>query len=392
MWVELQYPVFDPPQGGVENYVLELAAALDRLGHRVGVFAGPSRRRAPPAEEASLEVRRHPDLKPRGLQVLLRPRVELAALTEAMAARDPAPDLVLARHPSYALASRRALPATTRVVYVPAEDMAFRARREGLAQPAWRWPLNRWLEHLWSGLEAEAARAADAVVTLSQNMADQVRARVRREVRVHPPGVNEARFAPDPAARQATRAELGLGDDDVLLVTLSRLSPEKNLLAGLEALARLPARVRWVVLGGGDLRAELEGRVGELGLADRVTLAGLVSDPERWLKAGDVLFHPAWAEPFGHVLLEGMAAALPVAAAGRCQGRYRVATEEAVPEAARVLFDPSDPVGMAAALQGLVDDPAARRARGQAGRDFVLAERLWDHHAAALLAAAEEAA
>ncbi|MBN2712245.1 MAG: hypothetical protein JXR97_07380, partial [Planctomycetes bacterium] len=67
MRIEFQFPVFDPPLGGVENYILEASAVLSGLDHECQVFCGPSMKEC---ASPSLPVFRHSLTRPSGVKLL----------------------------------------------------------------------------------------------------------------------------------------------------------------------------------------------------------------------------------------------------------------------------------------------------------------------------------
>jgi glycosyltransferase involved in cell wall biosynthesis len=114
-------------------------------------------------------------------------------------------------------------------------------------------------------------------------------------------------------------------DGPVRLITICRLAdPRKNVPAALEALSRLRCEYdfHYTIVGDGELRPKLEEMRIKLGLADRVTFAGLVSPEEKieLLRRSDLFVMPAVAtehsyEGFGLVYLEANACGTPVLAA-----------------------------------------------------------------------------
>jgi glycosyltransferase involved in cell wall biosynthesis len=99
-----------------------------------------------------------------------------------------------------------------------------------------------------------------------------------------------------------------------LIVSVGRLSPEKDQLVILEAMARLQVHrpVRLLLIGDGMLREELEKRAAELQIADRVTFAGYLEDPFSWLLRAEVAVCSSRFEGFGNAIVEALACGTPV--------------------------------------------------------------------------------
>ncbi len=126
-------------------------------------------------------------------------------------------------------------------------------------------------------------------------------------------GVDTSRPAPGPQERAELRQRLGVSEGEILLVFVGRVSKEKGIGLLIEALARLPARVRLVVLGDGPQRQALEAQAAPLGA--RVRFEGEVLDPRPWMGAADAVAVPStWYEAFGRVVVEAMREGTPVVA------------------------------------------------------------------------------
>jgi len=99
------------------------------------------------------------------------------------------------------------------------------------------------------------------------------------------------------------------------------------------------------------------------GLSEHVRLQGFVADPVRIMAEVDVVVHPADHESFGRVLVEAMAAGLPVVSV-----RGGGAAEIVVDGVTGLLAAPDDASGLAACVERLAGDAALRTAMGEAGR------------------------
>jgi glycosyltransferase involved in cell wall biosynthesis len=139
---------------------------------------------------------------------------------------------------------------------------------------------------------------------------------------------------------------------------------------GLDVLIRAMARVtgRLLIAGRGPQGASLEALTRQLGLADRITFLGEVSERERrlLLHACDVFVLPSIdrSEAFGIAQLEAMACGKPVVASDLSTG-VRLVNQDRVTGR---LVPPGDPAALAGALNELLDDDALRTGLGKAAR------------------------
>jgi glycosyltransferase involved in cell wall biosynthesis len=120
-----------------------------------------------------------------------------------------------------------------------------------------------------------------------------------------------------PQFERRSRQELGIPEDEVVLISIGRLIRRKALDDVLLALSRLDkGRFRLLVIGDGPEEAHLHDLAQALGLSSRVDFLGAVSEERKFqfLAAADVFVLPSAHEGFGLVFLEAMHCGLPVIA------------------------------------------------------------------------------
>jgi UDP-glucose:(heptosyl)LPS alpha-1,3-glucosyltransferase len=177
---------------------------------------------------------------------------------------------------------------------------------------------------------------------------------------VLPPSIARDRVRPTDAdaQRAAARAELGLADDQFLLLLIASRYRTKGVdraIAAVAALApALRARASLLVIGSDD-RGPYEALARRLGVDAR--LIDGRDDIVRFLCAADLMLHPARAENTGTVLLEALLCGLPVLCAGVCGFAPHVARAEA----GIVLDEPYDEARCAQALGQALDRAALAR-------------------------------
>jgi glycosyltransferase involved in cell wall biosynthesis len=108
---------------------------------------------------------------------------------------------------------------------------------------------------------------------------------------------------------------LGNFQNDIWIGSLSELHPIKQLPKAVAAVATLVKdfpRLRYVMIGEGQQRAELETQITNLGMQEHIFPIGAIFEAGRFLTAFDIFVFPSRSEAFGYVLLEAGAAGVPV--------------------------------------------------------------------------------
>jgi glycosyltransferase involved in cell wall biosynthesis len=261
-------------------------------------------------------------------------------------------------HCSLAGAVGRVLARLFRVPHVLYTVHVFASREY---QPAWR---KRVLLMIERGLD----RCTDLYLVTTQVVKREIvdkRISSAERVSVVPLGIDIA-AAPTSEQRVCARALLGLAQDALVVATAGRLEEQKGNVYLLRSFAKVleefsPARL--VIFGDGPLDAELRAEAGRLGVGHAVLFAGWRTDLDQLLCAADIFCLASLWETFGYVLLEAMAARLPIVAS-RVEGIPEVTNGE---ECA-LLVPPADVGALAAALNGLLRDAPRRAAMAERGR------------------------
>lgn len=207
--------------------------------------------------------------------------------------------------------------------------------------------------------------ACRRVIAVSRAIAGQLEADgvPRDRIRVVYEGVPDR--APAADGRRVLQ-ELGVPLDAPVVGNVAALTGHKDHVTLLEAAARVrPAmpQVRFVIVGEGELRGELEERTRALGLEDRVVFTGFRDDLDRLIPAFTVFSLSSHMEGLGTSVLDAMAFARPVVATAA--GGIPEAVEDRV--TGRVV-PPGDAAALAQALVEVLSDVPGLQAMGAAGR------------------------
>ncbi len=182
-------------------------------------------------------------------------------------------------------------------------------------------------------------------------------------------GVDAQRFSPADRCH-ALRLSWGAGPDDLVVMLVGRLAPEKNiddLMLAFAAIRSAQPRARLVLVGDGPSRAALQARF------PAVIFAGMQrgDDLARHYASGDLFVFPSVTETFGNVVVEAMASGMPVLAYDCAAASLVVRT--GVNGALAPVGDRAGFVRHANALAvALATDPGAIRRMGGAAREAAL--------------------
>jgi glycosyltransferase involved in cell wall biosynthesis len=242
-------------------------------------------------------------------------------------------------------------------------------------------------------IERRIVRHAERVVAeCPQDKADLMRLYGANpgRIAVVPCGVDLAEFKPGDKA--AARRELGLADDEFVVLQLGRLVPRKGIDNVIRAVALLdPAlNARLLVVGGDSAEPDerttpeigrLRGVAAECGIAERVIFTGhRQRDRLRaCYVAADVFATTPWYEPFGITPLEAMACGTPVV--GSAVGGIKHSVQDGV---TGFLVPPQDPPALAERLAQLQAHPLLAQALGRAGVRRTRSMFTWDRIAGEL--------
>jgi glycosyltransferase involved in cell wall biosynthesis len=186
------------------------------------------------------------------------------------------------------------------------------------------------------------------------------------KITVIPSGIDPSGY-PHPRDRALFRQKHGFTAEDLLVVTVGALVPHKDQATFLRAAARVaPAypRAKFLILGEGPLRGDLETLARAEGLTERVLFLGHRPEVLEYTAMADLFVFSSAEEGLGTALLDALVIGVPTAAtsAGGIPDLYGGA---GVPE----LTAPGDPAALADNMRRVLDDPAEGARRVERGRE-----------------------
>jgi 1,2-diacylglycerol 3-alpha-glucosyltransferase len=170
---------------------------------------------------------------------------------------------------------------------------------------------------------ASFCNSAEQIIVPTQKMLELLRSYgVSKDVAIVPTGINLEKFSRqkvDQNRLRALRAQIGIAEKDKVIISIGRLSKEKNIyevLRGLKDYLPQHSDVRFLLVGDGPIRKELERESLEWGLGAQVLFTGEQPWDEiaRFYHLGDVFVSASQSETQGLTYIEALACGVPVVA------------------------------------------------------------------------------
>ncbi|MFC1660041.1 glycosyltransferase [Gemmatimonadota bacterium] len=223
---------------------------------------------------------------------------------------------------------------------------------------------------VYEWIQRRAFRHFDAVVAVSEGLRNELFASGVPSARLHT--VVNAWEPTGSFLRQAeARAVLGVSDAAVLVGWVGRLTKEKGPDVMVRALGVLEPPVELSMVGSGSMQRGLTDLSTSLGLSSRVRWHGSLPHAAHYLRAFDVLTISSWTEGTPMVLLEAMAARVPIVATAVGGIPDVLSSREAT------LVPAGDPLALAEGIRGVLGNPAGAQEKAAAAeeklfRDFAV--------------------
>lgn len=207
---------------------------------------------------------------------------------------------------------------------------------------------------------------AHCEITFEQTVA---RGFSRECVKIFISGFRSDRLEISAEERLRERRKMGISDDQIVLTNVSRLYPVKAQDFLLECFKDIVERhpdTRLWIAGVGPLEKELKSLCEKLGLSDRVTFLGFVTDLPKLLRLTDIMVHPSTLEGVPQSICSGMAASLPIVASA--VGGIPEVLKDGV---SGLLVPAGDKAGFLEAVSTLIRDPQRGQGLGRSARQFI---------------------
>jgi 1,2-diacylglycerol 3-alpha-glucosyltransferase len=354
MRIGMMVDVYKPRVSGVTNYVSLNKRALENAGHEVYVFTFGDLE----YQDDEPRVIRSPalPLADTGFYLSLRHKTKHKKLLQTM-------DVIHVHHPflSGRLALNYCRPVKIPVVFTN------HSRYDLMAQAYLPMMPDEMSHSLLQAYLPAFCEAVDLVISPSESMAKILREfDVKSHIEVIPNGVDLHQFR---QAKPFPRSEFGFTDQDILLIYVGRVAPEKNirfLLQSFAGIAQLIPNVYLLIVGGGkkQFEEELQNLIEQLGITNRVRSIGMIDyeDIPSYLAMGDIFVTTSLSETFGMSTVEAMSVGLPI------MGVHAIGTSDIVEDGKTGFLSTEDVAAFTAKLTYLCLYPGLRKSMGAAAR------------------------
>ena len=158
---------------------------------------------------------------------------------------------------------------------------------------------------------------ADKTQVISNYLADWAREMGGKNIEVVPNAVDVNRFSQQYSFQELKEIRKKWGNEnDKFIITTSRLVKKNAINDVIKSLRYLPKNIKFIILGDGPDKKQLENLSKQEGLNGRVKFLGLIDYKEipKYLKSADIFIRPSLSEGFGNSFIEAMASEIPVIA------------------------------------------------------------------------------
>ncbi len=179
-------------------------------------------------------------------------------------------------------------------------------------------------------------------------------------------GVDAKRFFADEVLAKEQRAELGIAEDDLVILFLGRINRDKGVLDLASAFTEIAQQVPNAVLllvGPDEDNIVCEIQQIAAKFLSRIKITGFTNNPERFMRTANVLCLPSYREGFPISILEAAATSVPAV----CSRIYGI-TDAVEDGKTGLLVNPNDVSGLTCALLKLIEDKKLCQQMGEAAR------------------------
>ncbi len=209
-------------------------------------------------------------------------------------------------------------------------------------------PIKNWV--VYYPVEKWLSKYTDTLITINKEDYKRAKEKFECDNVVYVPGIGIDTAKINSVQKDENiRLELGIKENDVLLLSVGELNDNKNHEAVIRALATLTDQVYYVIVGKGSKEKYLRDLATQLRIQNRVFFAGFRKDVLKFYHAADFFVFPSFREGLSVALMEAMASGLPIVCS-KIRGNV-----DLIDENGGFFFDPTDYYSIAESIKSEID-------------------------------------
>lgn len=383
MKIQLQNITFYPATGGIENYLYYASKTLLKLGHEPTILCAQHQPNLPKKEMyEGINIIRHPPYYLPSIPfAVINPIYYVKKLQKFLENSSANYDVIWSRAFREAWVSGKAFQSEIPVIFIQAAIATTLSKiaSTNSALISKIYVKSIYPQHYF--IEKKAIEMSDKVVVLSH-------IRMREicdfydlkdgKFEVIPPGIDLEIFKTSEKDRTLLK-ELSLSNNSKIVLTVCRLSHEKNLEMLIKAFNKINTKDTYLVIVGDGLeRPYLEQLVKRLNLINKTRFVGTRKDIERFYSIADVFVLPSTYEGFGQVFLEAMASGVPCIGLRSNYPNVIVACDEIIRDGRTgYLADPYSIDDLTEKIEKIISNDDLREKLGMESRKICEEEYTW---------------
>lgn len=166
------------------------------------------------------------------------------------------------------------------------------------------------------------------------------------------------------------KQELNISSNEIIIIMVARLDPWKDFITLLEAadiILKIDSRAKFLIVGDGELKMELDNKIAQMGLNEKILLLGEKKDAINYINAADISVLSTNGEGFSNSILESMSLGKPVIATN-VGGNAELLD---ITGKCGILVPPNSPELFANAILHLMKNEITRKLMGEAAKERI---------------------
>lgn len=385
MKIQLQNTHFYPALGGIENYLYYASKTLIELNNKPIILCSQHLSNLPLRDiYDGIEIVRYPTIGQSSKWLFLPNSIYyLKNLEKVIASNIENVDMILTRHPYLAYASCKTTKKTP-IFYVQATVWPSFLKEISKKSSGTKKMISKIGELEGYYIEKKAMELCDKIIVLSQIRMKEISEYYnipQEKFEIIPPGIDLERFKPRKKDELLLK-ELNLLHATKIVLTVCRLSPEKNIGMLINAFGKIKYKdTCLVVVGDGPEKIYLEKLVNSLNINSKVKFVGSRTDTERFYSIADVFVLSSVYEGFGQVFLEAMASGLPCIGLKPNYPKVIVASKEIIQEGETgYCVDSNSVEDLSKKIETIISNDILKKKMGEQARIVCEHKYSWEMH------------